>query len=241
MGQLQGPPMGQQVVQDALSDPRAEAMGLGALQDAVRHSFGLLQQALGRPVPQQGLLGPLLGGDDSGARHGIFPNTGGGQLLFASPGALHGSRGAEGERSEQDTLMAELQVVQDALRTPENGQPDRHGVEPRVLDPYGTPAQGASQGVNPFWSDGVQRAAQSQGDHVAASGNNGVQSFGVEVEKLKAKCLREAEEAFCKGGQEAWRGREDRGGVLSHRFQFTGHAEGAKWKWHPKAQNLHQI
>ena len=60
MGQLQGPVMGQQTVQDALSDPRAEAMGLGALQNAVRHSFGLLQQALGRPVPQQGLLGPLL-------------------------------------------------------------------------------------------------------------------------------------------------------------------------------------
>ena len=49
-------------VPDALSDPRAEALGLGALQDAVRHSFGLLQQALGHPAPQQGLLGPLLDG-----------------------------------------------------------------------------------------------------------------------------------------------------------------------------------
>jgi hypothetical protein len=52
--------------------------------------------------------------------------------------------------------------------------------------------------VNPFWSDGVQRAVHSQGDHVAASGNNGVQSFDAEVEKLKAKCLQEAEEAFAR-------------------------------------------
>ena len=148
MGQLQGPVTGPQTVPDALSDPRAEAMGLGALQDAVRHSFGLLQQALGRPVPQQGLLGPLLGGDDSGARQGVVPNTGGGPLLFASPGAVQGSRGAEGERSGHlDGCVASGSGRNDGLKTPGSGQPDRHGVEPRVLDPYGTPAQGASQGV----------------------------------------------------------------------------------------------
>ena len=44
----------------------------------------------------------------------------------------------------------------------------------------------------------MQRAVHSQGDHGAASGNNGVQSFDAEVEKLKAKCLREAEEAFAR-------------------------------------------
>ena len=109
------------------------------------------------------------------------------------------SRGAEGERSGHlDGRVASVSGRNDGLKTPGSGQPDRHGVEPRVLDPYGTPAQGASQGVNPFWSDGVQRAVHSQGDHGAASGNNGVQSFDAEVEKLKAKCLREAEEAFAR-------------------------------------------
>ena len=74
-----------QGARDALNDPRAEALGLGALQDAVRHSFGLLQQALGRGEPQQGLLGPLLGGNDQGAAHEVLANTGGGRSLFASP------------------------------------------------------------------------------------------------------------------------------------------------------------
>ena len=113
MGQLQGPPMGQQVVQDALSDPRAEAMGLGALQDAVRHSFGLLQQALGRPVPQQGLLGPLLRGDDSGARQGIVPNTGGVHCFLHRQELCRVLVVQKG--NVQDTLMAELQVVQDGM------------------------------------------------------------------------------------------------------------------------------
>jgi len=85
-------------VRDALSDPRAEALGLGALQDAVRHSFGLLQQALGRHPQEQGLLGPLFGGNDPGVRQGVVANTGGGQVLFAS-GALIGARGAEVDRS----------------------------------------------------------------------------------------------------------------------------------------------
>ena len=185
-------------VPDALSDPRAEALGLGALQDAVRHSFGLLQQALGRPAPQQGLLGPLLDGDVSGQGREVVPNTGGGQLLYAaatSGGSLR-ARGAEGERSGH--REGRDSAGHEPLRTPRSGQPDRQGVEPRVLEPYGTPAQSGGQAVNPFWSAGVQQAAQAQGDHGATNGHRDAQSFEAEMEKLKAKCLREAEEAFAR-------------------------------------------
>ena len=52
----------QQGLQEALNDPRAEAMGLGALQDAFRHSFGLLQQLVDvRFLLSKGYLDHYLG------------------------------------------------------------------------------------------------------------------------------------------------------------------------------------
>eukprot|EP00435_Cladocopium_sp_Y103_P057062 s2541_g19.t1 len=60
-GQTGQPVMIQQQagVEGMLNDPRAQALGLGQLQEALRQSFGVLQQALGQRAPEHGLLGPL--------------------------------------------------------------------------------------------------------------------------------------------------------------------------------------
>ena len=89
----------------------------------------------------------------------------------------------------------------------------RTDIAPRVLDPYGTPGQNQGQQVNPFWSDAVRKGAMERapgaGDQrgspagqVGVSGltsgrdRNPVESPKDEVERLRARILREAEEAF---------------------------------------------
>ena len=63
----------------------------------------------------------------------------------------------------------------------------------------------AGREVNPFWSDRVQRSVQGQGGrHAAAGGNHGGQNFDTEIEKLKEKCLRDAEEAFARERGVEW-------------------------------------
>ena len=77
-----------------LHDPRANALGLGGLQEAARQSFELLQQALGHhvpPSPAPGLLDPLLRGSElpQGPGSGLPHPPGGG--LFGGQGSLAGT------------------------------------------------------------------------------------------------------------------------------------------------------
>ena len=84
----------------------------------------------------------------------------------------------------------------DQLQTPGTVQSaSRHGVEPRILDPYGSPHQ---HQVNPFWSEGLQRSVRGHDDRPAVAGNDGSSGFDAEIEKLKEKCLRDAEEPFAR-------------------------------------------
>ena len=72
-----------------LQDPRASQLGLGQLQHAVRHSFEVLQHALGGGSRGQGLSDPLLRGHDVGG-HGVPALTGhGGGGLLAGRGCLN--------------------------------------------------------------------------------------------------------------------------------------------------------
>ena len=181
-------------------------MGLGQLQDAVRQSYEVLQQALGRTQPRPGLLDPLLQGNDQGAqRGGVLDDRGERSLLQSTPArAQAGHRpevGRSGGCESADGLRVGSQV---------GGRTD---IAPRVLDPYGTPGQNQGQQVNPFWSDAVRRGAMERapgaGDQrgspagqVGVSGltsgrdRNPVESPKDEVERLRARILREAEEAF---------------------------------------------
>lgn len=129
-----------------------------------------------------------------GVRQGVVANTEG-QSLLASPGALTGARGVEvdryGHKGGQDASGSRRR---DQLRTPGMVQSaSRHGVEPRILEPYGSPHQGH---VNPFWREGLQRSVRGHDDRPAVTGNDGSSGFDVEIEKLKETCLRDAEEAF---------------------------------------------
>ena len=149
LGQRQGGPM------EALDDPRARAMGLGQLQDAVRQSYEVLHQALGRTQPGPGLLDPLLQGNDQGVqRGGVLDDRGERSLLQSTPARVQAGHRPEVGRSggceSADGLRAGGQV---------GGRTD---IAPRVLDPYGTPGQNQGQQVNPFWSDAVRKGAMER-------------------------------------------------------------------------------
>ena len=146
-GQLVGRP--HEEVRDALSYPRAEALVLGALQDAVRILLDYCSKHLDVILKNKVFLVLYLGIMIRGVRQGVVANTGG-QLLLASPGALTGARGVEvvryGHKGGQDASGSRRR---DQLRTPGMVQSaSHHGVEPRILEPYGSPHQGQ---VNPFW------------------------------------------------------------------------------------------
>ena len=164
------------------------------------------QQALGRTQPGPGLLDPLLQGNDQGAqRGGVLDDRGERSLLQSTPARVQAGHRPEVGRSggceSADGLRAGGQV---------GGRTD---IAPRVLDPYGTPGQNQGQQVNPFWSDAVRRGAMecapgagdqrgSPAGQVGVSGltsgrdRNPVESPEDEVERLRARILREAEEAF---------------------------------------------
>ena len=181
----------------ALDDGGREAAGRGAqggpigtLEDGAR-AMGLGQRQ-GGPMEA---LDPRASLDDRGER----------SLLQSTPArAQAGHRpevGRSGGCESADGLRAGGQV---------GGRTD---IAPRVLDPYGTPGQNQGQQVNPFWSDAVRRGAMecapgagdqrgSPAGQVGVSGltsgrdRNPVESPKDEVERLRARILREAEEAF---------------------------------------------
>ena len=66
------------------------------------------------------------------------------------------------------------------------------GVAPRVLDPYTPPGQ------NPFWSEGVRNASFGRGDTGGKGGGAYAEPTEMDIEKIKATCMRDAEEAFSK-------------------------------------------
>ena len=66
------------------------------------------------------------------------------------------------------------------------------GVAPRVLDPYTSPGQ------NPFWSEGVRNASVGRGDTGSKGDGAYAEPTEMDIEKIKAKCMRDAEEAFSK-------------------------------------------
>ena len=133
----------------ALHDPRANALGLGGLQEAARQSFELLQQALGHhmpPSPAPGLLDPLLRGSDlpQGPGSGLPHQPGGG--FFGGQGSLAGTPhqpGAPHGDPRMGTPASTRQV-------------EREEVKPTVLEPFRTP-QGPLATVNPFWTTSIQQ------------------------------------------------------------------------------------
>ena len=176
---------GQQEVRQLLNDPRGQVMGLGHLQEAVRQSFEVLQHALQRPSSQPTLLDPLLRPGD----HGGHAGTGYGVL--AGHGLAAGTplrqSGVEMERSGASPYMAGA---------------GRDDVHPRVLEPYPTTPVGPLGTVNPFWSASVQQAAKGE-SHVRESevtrSQPPVPSPGLgQVERLRERILREAEETFAR-------------------------------------------
>ena len=69
----------------------------------------------------------------------------------------------------------------------------RHeGVAPRVLDPFSSPGQ------NPFWNEGVRNAAVGRGDTGSKGGGGYAEPTDVDIVKIKAKSMQDAEEAFSK-------------------------------------------
>ena len=66
------------------------------------------------------------------------------------------------------------------------------GVAPRVLDPYSSPGQ------NPFWSEGVRNASVGRGDTGSECGGAYAEPTEMDIEKIKATCMRDSEEAFSK-------------------------------------------
>ena len=179
---------GQPEVRQLLNDPRGQAMGLGHLQEAVRQSFEVLQHALQRPSPQPTLLDPLLRPGD----HGVHAGTGlGGHL---------GNGLAAGTPSRQSGMEVERMGASPYLAGA--GRDDLH---PRVLEPYPTTPVGPLGTVNPFWSASVQQAAKGEA-HVrasatsaAAGGPHPAPSPGLgDVERLRERILKEAEETFAR-------------------------------------------
>ena len=179
---------GQPEVRQLLNDPRGQAMGLGHLQEAVRQSFEVLQHALQRPSPQPTLLDPLLRPGD----HGVHAGTG----LGGHPG--HGL--AAGTPSRQSGMEVERMGASPYLAGA--GRDDLH---PRVLEPYPTTPVGPLGTVNPFWSASVQQAAKGEA-HVRASATSATAgephpapSPGLgDVERLRERILKEAEETFAR-------------------------------------------
>ena len=178
----------------ALHDPRANALGLGGLQEAARQSFELLQQALGHhvpPSPTPGLLDPLLRGSElpQGPGSGLPHPPGGG--FFGGQGSLAGTPhqpGAPHGDPRMGTPASTRQV-------------EREEVKPRVLEPFRTP-QGPLATVNPFWTTSIQQAARGEGhvrmaESAGARATNGSPGPG-DVEKLRTQILKEAEEKFAR-------------------------------------------
>ena len=161
-----------------LTDPRAAQLGLGQLQQAVRSSFELLQNALHRHGGSggQGLLAPLLQGSDQGqGQPGLLSNFG---TPGMQSGGSHGHHGVHG------------------------GSGHAAGLQPRVLDPYGptgiaTPTP--DRNVNPFWSEHLQQAARQENavhGHLGPTQQQPVSPGPDEVEKLREKIMKEAQELF---------------------------------------------
>ena len=72
----------------------------------------------------------------------------------------------------------------------------RHeGVAPRVLDrldPFSSPGQ------NPFWNEGVRNDSVGRGDTGSKGGGAYAEPTDVDIVKIKAKSMQDAEEAFSK-------------------------------------------
>ena len=124
----------------------------------------------------------------------VFLVIEGNDLLLQTPLAARGGRRAEDRH-------AEVQRGDGSARREHSGrgggqgmvQYGRHeGVAPRALDPYSSP------GHNPFWSEGVRNASVGRGDTGSKGGGAYAERTDVDIEKIKAKCMRDAEEAFSK-------------------------------------------
>ena len=157
------------------------AVGLGALHDAVQRTYQVLQQALAGQPQGQGLLAPLGPGIDPAARGGLFGDGSG----LMNPRALDYGQG----------------VGQTPVRSPN-------------INPFWSP--GVQEAARRGMTGGGQAGGggtfpEAQGDGKFAAGNptaNGSGPCGIgqnsgptspgqdDVEVLRAKILREAEETF---------------------------------------------
>lgn len=236
-----------------LNDPRVEGLGLGALQDAVRQSLGVLQQALGRHPGGPGLLDGLAGGRDprvqglvGGGAQGVPPalrdgraggdgqgareeeglgsdRPGRGRSLETGPHAVAKSS-TRARSKEKDGVKEQPQPrrLDPELRGPP-GHPELHGHAVAVPHTPGSSkpreqTPGPGLGANPFWSPEVRRAAELSREKGSKDGENKVPPFppglsggrayrgggglpgdGDEVERLRQRVMREAEEAFARG------------------------------------------
>ena len=190
----QGPPVtyhpphpAQEQVHQLVMDPRGQSMGLGHLQEAVRHSFEVLQNALRGPQqPGPTLLDPLLRQADQGVPH------------------VHDHGGPPGHALAAGTPVRDVRSDRDgSMVSPMVGSVGREALHPRTLDPYAaaTPV-GPLSTVNPFWSTSLQQAAKGEG-HARMAESSGKKpapsSPGAgDVEKIRAQILREAEDKFAR-------------------------------------------
>ena len=78
------------------------------------------------------------------------------------------------------------------------GSPKASRQLPQLIWAKATPQGGADQAVNPFWSEHVQRSVQGHDVQAGVVSHQGGQGIDVEMEKLKEKCLRDAEEVFAR-------------------------------------------
>ena len=178
MGQPNGP--GQVTIESA-----------PGLLDSVRQSLDVLQRGFGGNPQGQGLLAPLLQHHDLGHLAGSGPGVPAGHgSVFGSPQCPIPPRG--GPLSYGPTI--EL------------------GPQPRVLEPYpmATPPPMSGANVNPFWSTQA-RAHPGEGGVVPEGMRQGEVRRSpnyVDVEAIREKVLREAENLFAKEIKKATGGAE---------------------------------
>eukprot|EP00435_Cladocopium_sp_Y103_P035100 s3371_g9.t1 len=173
-------------VENALTDLRAESLGLGQLQEALRQSFGVLQQELGHRAPEHGLLAPLLQGNDHGAQGNVVPSVRGGQLLFGTPNQGPAvARGPEVQRSGPHQGGDHSGAGRGM-----QGPPSGHQAGGQVIEPR-----------REFWIP-MHRLVNVGHQRIELEGklvSRWIKPDGrVDIEKIKARCLRDAEEAFAR-------------------------------------------
>ena len=166
----------------APSTSTSSAVGLGALHDAVQRTYHVLQQALAGQPQGQGLLAPLGPGTDLGTRGGLFGDGSG----VVNPRALdyEPGMGQTPIRSPNINPFWSLGVQEAARRNlVEGGQ---HGSE--GLHPAGGHAEARTCGSTP--------AAAGAGAGPMAQDSGSTSPGPDDVEALRTRILREAEEAF---------------------------------------------